>query len=37
MPNDRNEVSYYPEIQRYIEEQLKSNFRLTRQRDLFVY
>ena len=30
MPNDRNEVSYYPEIQRYIEEQLKSNFRLTR-------
>lgn len=22
MPNDRNEVSYYPEIQRYIEEQL---------------
>ena len=37
MPNDRNEVSYYPEIQRYIEEQLKSNFRLTRQRDLFVF
>lgn len=37
MPNDRNEVSYYPEIQRFIEEQLKSNFRLICQRDLFVY
>lgn len=37
MPNDRNEVSYYPEIQRFIEEQLKSNFRIKSQRELFVY
>lgn len=27
MPNGRNEISYYPEIQRFIEAQLKSNFR----------
>jgi len=37
MPNDRNEVSYYPEIQRFIEEQLKSNFRIKSQRELYVY
>lgn len=37
MPNDRNEVSYYPEIQKFIEEQLKSNFRVIRQRELYVY
>lgn len=37
MPNTRNEVSYYPEIQSFIEEQLKSNIRLTHQRGLFVY
>ena len=37
MPNERNEVSYYPEIQRFIEEQLKSNFRISSQRELCVY
>lgn len=37
MPNDRNEVSYYPEIQRFIEEQLKSNFRIKSQRELYVH
>jgi hypothetical protein len=37
MPNDRNEVSYYPEIQRFIEEQLKSNFRIKCQRELYVH
>ena len=29
MPNKhRNEVSYYPEIQKFIEQQIKSNFRV---------
>lgn len=37
MPNDRNEISYYPEIQRFIEEQLKSNFRIKSQRELYVH
>ena len=34
---NRNEVSYYPEIQRFIEEQLKSNFRAQRHRELSVF
>ena len=33
----RNEVSYYSEIQRFIEMQLKSNFRAARKRDLHVF
>jgi len=33
----RNEVSYYPEIQRFIEAQLKSNFLAGSKRDLFVF
>jgi len=33
----RNEVSYYPEIQRFIEAQLKSNFRAGSNRELFVF
>ncbi len=33
----RNEVSYYPEIQAFIEAQLKSNFRAKRHRDLSVF
>lgn len=33
----RNEVSYYPEIQRFIECQLKSNFIAAKHRDLDVY
>ena len=37
MPNNRNEVSYYPEIQRFIEEQLKSNFRANNQHQLHVF
>lgn len=37
MPNNRNEVSYYPEIQRFIEAQLKSNFRAISRRELSVY
>lgn len=37
MPNNRNEVSYYPEIQWFIEEQLKSNFRIGTHRELYVY
>lgn len=37
MPADRNEVSYYPEIQTFIEEQLKSNFRASNRHELFVY
>lgn len=37
MPNNRNEVSYYSEIQRFIEEQLKSNFRINSRRELYVY
>lgn len=37
MPNGRNEVSYYPEIQTFIEAQLKSNFRARRNRELDVF
>ena len=37
MPIKRNEVSYYPEIQRFIEEQLKSNFRSKHNRELEVF
>jgi hypothetical protein len=33
----RNEVSYYPEIQKFIEAQLKSNFRAGSNRDLYVF
>lgn len=33
----RNEVSYYPEIQYFIEEQLKSNFKASSKRDLYVF
>jgi len=32
-----NEVSYYPQIQRFIEEQIKSNFAVAAQRPLYVY
>ncbi len=37
MPNGRNEVSYYPEIQRFIEDQLKSNFRASTHQELYVF
>lgn len=37
MPKSRNEVSYYPEIQQFIEAQLKSNFRAISRRELSVY
>lgn len=37
MPTNRNEVSFYPEIQRFIEEQLKSNFRIGNERELNVF
>ena len=37
MRKDRNEVSYYPEIQGFIEQQLKSNFLAAKHRDLDVY
>ena len=37
MPNKRNEVSYYPEIQAFIEAQLKSNFRARNHRELEVF
>ena len=37
MPNNRNEESYYPEIQEFIEAQLKSNFRTQDQRELNVF
>ncbi|MDE7219614.1 MAG: hypothetical protein K2O45_08350 [Oscillospiraceae bacterium] len=37
MPGRRNELSYYPEIQAFIEAQLKSNFRAERQRELEVF
>lgn len=33
----RNEVSYYPEIQTFIEAQLKSNFRAKRHKELSVF
>ena len=32
-----NEVSYYPQIQRFIEDQIKSNFAVAAQRPLYVY
>lgn len=35
--NERNEVSYYPEIQAFIEAQLKSNFRASNNRELEVF
>lgn len=37
MPINRNEVSYYPEIQQFIEEQLKSNFRARNRQGLEVF
>lgn len=37
MRNKRNEVSYYPEIQYFIEAQLKSNFRAGSHRELYVF
>jgi hypothetical protein len=37
MKIERNEISYYPEIQRFIEVQLKSNFRASSHRDLHVF
>ncbi len=37
MPTKRNEVSYYPEIQAFIEAQLKSNFRAQQHRELEVF
>lgn len=37
MPAGRNEVSYYPEIQQFIEAQLKSNFRASQHRELDVF
>lgn len=38
MPTDRrNEISYYPEIQLFIEAQLKSNFRAQHRRELEVF
>lgn len=37
MSNKRNEVSYYPEIQSFIEAQLKSNFKAQHHRELDVY
>lgn len=37
MPTTRNEVSYYPEIQQFIEAQLKSNFYAWNQHELKVF
>ena len=38
MPNEhRNELSYYHEIQSFIEAQLKSNFRVGSEQRLYVY
>lgn len=37
MPTTRNEISYYSEIQHFIEAQLKSNFSAQRHRDLAVF
>ncbi|MDR0659337.1 MAG: hypothetical protein LBG19_00730 [Prevotellaceae bacterium] len=34
---NRNEVSYYPEIQDFIEAQLKSNFLASNRRELYVF
>jgi hypothetical protein len=33
----RNEVSYYPEIQKFIEAQLKSNFVASNKRELYIF
>lgn len=33
----KNEVSFYPEIQQFIETQLKSNFLASNHRELFIY
>lgn len=35
--HNRNEISYYPEIQTFIEAQLKSNFRAKRHKELSVF
>lgn len=37
MANKRDEISYYPEIQKFIEMQLKSNFRIICKRELYVF
>ena len=37
MSKERNEVSYYPEIQQFIEEQLKSNFLAYNKHELYIY
>lgn len=37
MSKKRNEVSYYPEIQKFIEEQIKSNFLAKNHRELYVF
>lgn len=37
LTDKRNEVSYYPEIQAFIEAQLKSNFRVKNNRELEVF
>lgn len=37
MVNKRNEVSYYPEIQAFIESQIKSNFRIKQKRELDIF
>lgn len=37
MSSKRNEISYYPEIQRYIETQLISNFKYSSNQDLHVF
>lgn len=33
----RNEMSYYPEIQQFIEMQLKSNFKASHNRELYIF
>ena len=37
MPTKHNEISYYPEIQQFIEAQLKSNFRTQHNKTLEVF
>lgn len=37
MPINRNEVSYYPEIQQFIETQLKSNFKARHSQELDMF
>lgn len=34
---NRNEISYYPEIQNFVEAQIKSNFKVKRNRELYVF